>query len=85
MVKIRERAAVSSVEERNSILESAVEGGLSGRNLCSLPVDTGSGELQLENGDQMIEVGDILESCPQRSRPVRSRKPPAWSKDYNLM
>uniref|UniRef100_A0A8C2JCK1 Gypsy retrotransposon integrase-like protein 1 n=1 Tax=Cyprinus carpio TaxID=7962 RepID=A0A8C2JCK1_CYPCA len=85
VVKIRERAAVSSVEERNSILESAVEGGLSGRNLCSLPVDTGSGELQLENGDQRIEVGDLLESCPQRSQPVRSRKSPAWSKDYNLM
>lgn len=70
VVKIRERADVSSMEERNSLLESAVEGGFSARNLCSLHVDTGSGELQQENGDQRIEVGDILEPCPQRSQPV---------------
>lgn len=84
-VQTREKTAVSSIEG-NPLLKSSVEDGLYSGNLHPAPVDTGLGEMQQESGCQRREGGGSLpELCLQRIQPARSRRPPAWSKDYNLM
>lgn len=83
--QIKERVVVSGIEG-NQGSESAVEGGFSDGNLHPVAADTGLGEVQQESGDQRMEDrGSPPEPCPQRIQPARYRRPPAWTKDYNLM
>ncbi len=55
-------------------------------NLHPVAVDTDPGEMQQESGDQRMEArGSLPEPCPQRIQTARSRRPQAWTRDYNLM
>lgn len=83
--QIRERAVASGIEG-NQRSESAVESVFSSGNLHPVAADTGPSEVQQESGDQRMEArGSLPEPCPQRIQPARSRRPPAWTRDYNLM
>ncbi len=83
--QIREMAVVSGIEG-NQRSESAGESVFSSRNLHPVAVDTDPGEMQQESGDQRMESrGSLPEPCPQRIQSACSWRPPACTRDYNLM